>query len=100
MNIIDEIKQEITEERLREGWVFELNNSNKFSTGDTEFERTLKLHYSQSKNKFCSDFKEVFNGDTISEGFMISDFDEARELVKIIIGDFKDLELHEMKRNY
>lgn len=100
MNRIDEIKQEITEERLRKGWLFEINNAKEVSKGNTEDEKKIRIEKVNSEM-----FRLEFTNRRSEKERMILGFTTKSyiDLVLYILEKIRDnpeLELHEMKRKY
>ncbi|RFC54874.1 hypothetical protein [Brumimicrobium aurantiacum] len=97
MNNIDEIKQEITEERLCEGWVFELNNSKEFKKGAVKKEEKLSVYF---KRKLFSLKLEKKEQGLIFRTISTVDYTAFIRYLFEVLEKNRGLELHEMKRNY
>jgi|SRR5690554_3590213 len=100
MNRIDEIKREITEERLRNGWDFVMNNFKKFKAGNTEFRKCMSVKFHKEENRFCASYVDKFEDDFLSNMFISKEYKSTIDFIIEIIQEEKDLELHEMNRNY
>jgi|SRR5690554_1175509 len=94
MNRINKIKKEITEERLRNGWNYGLNNSKRFAKGESVLEKHMIIRFSNKNKKFILDYSEEKDGVKATVGFITSDFNNFENILENAIHEEKDLEFH------